>query len=138
VLVQAFEAGSEPPGGFHHREHVRVAWWYLRLQPLPEALDRLRDGLRRFATANGAPGRYHETITTAYALIVHDRLAWTGRTPGWDEFAALNPDLLATKPSILDLYYHPATLGSDAARRTFVPPDRPGAPALASPRVDRR
>ena len=61
-----FEAGDEPPGGFHHREHVRVAWYYLTQAPLPEALVRFSNALRRFALARGKPGLYHETITTAF------------------------------------------------------------------------
>jgi hypothetical protein len=29
-LIQAFEAGISPAGGFHHEQHVRAAWWYLQ------------------------------------------------------------------------------------------------------------
>ena len=123
-IVRSFEAGQAPPGGFHHREHVRVAWWYLRQHGLPDALARFCAGLRRFAAANGKPGLYHETITTAYVLLINERLDGTARGLTWDAFAGRNPDLLLWKPSILDRYYHPDTLKSDRARRTFVLPDR--------------
>ena len=119
-LIGYFEAGREPPGGFHHREHVRVAWLYLRSDTLPAALHRFRSGLRRFAAAQGKPERYHETITTSYVLLIHARMA---SALTWDEFADANPDLFAWSPSILDRYYRPETLASERARREFIAPD---------------
>jgi hypothetical protein len=127
-LVAYFEAGHEPPCGFHHGEHVRVAWVYLRRESMPAALERFRTGLRRFAAAHGKPERYHETITTAYVLLIHERMM---RRPvlTWEEFAAAHDDLLAWSPSILERYYRPETLGSERARREFVAPDGESASA---------
>jgi hypothetical protein len=71
TLVDSFENGVVPPGGFHHAQHVRVAWYYLRRRPLPEALDRFQTRLRFFAEAQGKPDLYHETITTAYVLLIN-------------------------------------------------------------------
>jgi hypothetical protein len=122
-LERHFDAGRMPPGGFRHADHVRVAWVYLRRHPPAQALDRFRAGLRRFAEAQGAAQLYHETITTAYLLLIHERLAASGRALSWEAFAAANPDLLAWKPSILDRYYRPETLASDRAKREFVAPD---------------
>jgi len=123
-LVSYFEAGTDPPGGFHHAEHVRVAWWYARRHPWVAALARFQAALRRFAEARGKPERYHETITTAFMALVAERLDGTGADLDWDGFAARNADLLAWSPSILDRYYQPETLASDRARRVFVLPDR--------------
>lgn len=125
-LMRAFEAGHAPPGGFHHAEHVRVAWNYLRVHPLPEALGRFSARLKSFAVAQGAPNLYHETITVAYVLLINERLEQTGPDASWDVFAASHPDLLGWKPSILDRYYHRDTLASARARRVFVMPDRRG------------
>ena len=122
-LLAAFEAGRVPEGGFHHREHVRVAWNYLRVHTLPESLARFCAGLRRFAEAQGAAGLYHETITVAYVLLINERLS-SSRNLDWDGFAAAYPELLAWKPSILDRFYRADTLSSDRARRVFVMPDR--------------
>ena len=107
ALVRAFEAGEEPAGGFHHAQHVHVAWWYLREHPLPEALKRFSESLRRFATAQGKPALYHETVTVAFLLIISERLADGDGDGSWDAFVARNPDLFAWKPSVLDRYLSP-------------------------------
>jgi hypothetical protein len=124
-FVRAFEAGTLAPEAFHHSEHVRLAWLYLREHAPPLALARFTDGLRRYATLQGKPDRYHETITWAYLLLIHERMA-RGAEATWDQFAAANPDLLRWKPSILDGYYRPETLASPLARRVFLLPDREG------------
>jgi hypothetical protein len=122
-LVQRFEAGEVPPDGFHHRDHVRVAWWYLQHHALPEAIAQFGASLRRFAAAQGKPDLFHETITTAYLLLINERLDEGHQTP-WETFAARNADLMTWKPSILARYYREETLASPKARRTFVMPDR--------------
>jgi hypothetical protein len=84
--------------------------------------------LQRFAEAQGATQKYHETITTAYVLLINERLETDGRNLTWEEFAAQHTDLLAWQPSILDRYYTRETLMSDRARSTFVMPDRIAVP----------
>ena len=123
-LIQLFEAGQVPPDGFHHREHVRAGWWYLRHNPFPDALARFSSALRRFAVAQGKPELFHETITTAYMLLIKERLDGMSADGTWDQFAAAHPDLLVWRPSVLARYYRAGTLASDRARRTFVMPDR--------------
>ena len=123
-LIRLFEAWEVPPGGFHHRDHVRVAWCYLRESALPEALVRFAASLKRFAVAQGKPELFHETITTAYLLLINERLDDGVRELDWEEFAQRNPDLLTWKPSILARYYRQETLASARAKRTFVMPDR--------------
>lgn len=123
-LIRRFEDGTLPASDFHHRDHVRLAWLYLDGEPPLTALSRFTEGLKRFASRNGAEGLYHETITWAYLLLIHERKARAGAGETWDEFAARNPDLLSWKPSVLDGYYRKETLDSDLARRVFVMPDR--------------
>lgn len=122
-FVSRFEDGTLPVASFHHRDHVRLAWLYLKREPPVAALTRFAAGLKRFAALNGAPGLYHETITWAFLFLIRERME---RTPdaGWDDFAAANPDLFRWKPSILDDYYRKETLASDLARKVFVMPDR--------------
>ena len=122
ALVSAFESTELSGDEFSHTEHVRVAWWYLQRAPLPEALLRFSTALQRFAAAKGAVGKYHETVTVAWMLILADRLSASCEL-SWAEFAAANPDLFG-RPSPVDLLYRPETLASDRARRGFVLPDR--------------
>jgi hypothetical protein len=127
AFLAAFESCALPGEAFHHRDHVRVAWLYLRELPAAAALERFASGLRRFAATHGHPGLYHETITWAYLVLIRERMARSADlTPGdtFEDFAAAHPDLLTWKPSILDRYYRQETLGSELARRVFLLPDR--------------
>lgn len=123
-FVRAFETGALPAGSFHHADHVRLAWLYLRDKPFTGALEAFCSGLRRFAASVGKPGLYHETITWAYLLLIHERRARLAPGHTWEEFAAGNADLLDWKDPILKKYYRDETLASDFARRAFVLPDR--------------
>lgn len=123
-FLAAFEDGTLAAERFHHIDHVRAAWLLLRgLAPAP-ALDRFSRALKRFAASKGKPDLYHETITWAYLLLIHERMQRAGSESGWEEFAVANRDLLTWRPSVLDEYYTPETLQSDLARRVFVLPHR--------------
>ena len=123
-FIASFEAGSLANESFHHADHVRMAFLYVRRYPALEALERFSASLVRFATAHGKPQLYHETITWAFLFLIRERLARMGSPLSWDEFAAGNADLLDWKNNILKKYYRPETLSSDLARSTFVFPDR--------------
>lgn len=122
--IQQFEDGATPPEGFHHIDHVRLAFEYLGRYSVLEALQRFSSALRRFAAAQGKADRYHETITWAYLLLIRERIARAGGEQTWKEFAARNADLLIWKGGILERLYWPETLDSSLARNTFVLPDR--------------
>jgi hypothetical protein len=123
ALVDGFLDASLPADAFHHAQHVRCAWLFVQRYGMPGALDAFPAALRRFAAAKGATRLYHETITWAFLLLIHERQQ---RSPAadWPAFAAANADLLRWKPSALDRLYTAETLASDFARRTFVLPDR--------------
>jgi hypothetical protein len=123
-FISRFEDCTLPASSFHHRDHVRLAWLYLRREPLLAALTRFTAGIKRFALAHGQAGLYHETITWAYLFLVHERIASGAADETWEGFAARNPDLLTWRPSILAAYYRDETLASDLARRIFLLPDR--------------
>jgi len=125
AFVTAFEDLSLPASAFRHADHVRLARLYLLDQPLPAAMTRFADGLKRFATNLGKPEKYHETITYAFVVLVNERLERTGRDTDWATFRAANPDLFDYPNPVLDRLYRPETLGSDFARRVFVLPDAP-------------
>jgi hypothetical protein len=123
-FIASFEDCSLAKESFHHADHVRMAFLYLRRYPALEAIQRFSASLIRFAAAKGKPELYHETITWAYLLLIRERLARAGCQQTWTEFAAGNPDLLSWKDNILQKYYRGETLSSDLARSTFLFPDK--------------
>lgn len=118
-FVAAFEACTLPPSQFDHRNHVRLAFLYLKDAPLLPALTHFRDSLQRYATSLGAATKYHETITFAFLFLIHERMQREAFAE-FDAFADANPDLFGP---VLARYYAKETLASDFARRVFVMPD---------------
>lgn len=122
-LIWQFEADSLPNDGFHHADHVRLAFAYLSEYPPLEALARFSAALKRFATVRGKPQLYNETVTHAYFFLIRERMARFGEC-SWDGFAERNADLLTWKDGILGRYYRESTLQSELARAVFVFPDK--------------
>jgi hypothetical protein len=124
-LIQRFETGGLSDESFHHADHVRLAFAYLSVYPVLQALEKFSNALKRFAEARGKSQLYHETITHAYFFLIRERMA-RYPTVEWEDFARRNPDLLVWKRGILSRYYHEATLQSDLARSVFLFPDKCG------------
>jgi hypothetical protein len=122
-LIYRFENG--PVDSFHHADHVRLAFAYLRLYPTLQALEKFASALKRFAAARGKTQLYHETITHAYFFLIRERMA-RSECAEWEQFARQNSDLLQWKDGILNRYYQQATLQSDLARTVFIFPDKWG------------
>src|SRR5579862_279905 len=59
-VIRHFEADSLPGDGFHHADHVRLAFAYLCEYPPLEALAKFSVALKRFAAARGKPNLYNE------------------------------------------------------------------------------
>jgi|SRR5690348_75264 hypothetical protein len=123
-FVARFEDATLPNESFHHRDHVRMAFLYLRRYPALEAIQRFSVALTRFAAAKGKPGLYNETVTWAFLFLIRERMARSGGNLTWEDFAAENADLLSWENNILRRYYREATLKSDLAKNTFLLPDK--------------
>jgi hypothetical protein len=121
-FASAFEALTLDPGRFRHGDHVRLAWIYLRRHGLLEAIRRYRDGLVRFAEHHGAAGRYHETVTWAMVVLIHERMAAAPAVDDFGVFTAANPDLMRWRGGAFFDYYGEDVLDSEQARHTFVLP----------------
>jgi hypothetical protein len=127
-LIRQFEDCSLPLERFRHSVHIQIAFLYLNRYSVLDVLARFPEALTRYADAYGKTGLYHETMTWAYILLIHERMRRAGRAQPWDEFKAANPDLMSWTTTILKLYYRDETLSSDLARKIFLFPDK--APAL--------
>lgn len=120
-LVTAFETLAIPPADFTHREHVRLAFAMLNGADFGEAAVRYRSALRRFATAAGAAGKYHETLTWAYLAVVHQRMHEHPCATSF-ELLARFPELLDHRTALASHYDVAAITASPVARRVFVLP----------------
>jgi hypothetical protein len=121
-FVAAFEDRTLPAREFTHRNHVRLAWLYLREAPLLGALQRYVTSLRAYATGLGAATKYHETITWTFLVVIHERML-DRPADSFDHFASENEDLFTWK-EVMRRFYREETLASERARSTFVMPDR--------------
>jgi hypothetical protein len=128
-LLRQFEDCSLPLERLRHRVHIQIAFLYLRRHPVLDVLARFPQALKRYAATHGQASLYHETITWAYILLIHERMKRAGQPLSWEEFAATNEDLLTWSGTILKQYYRDETLSSDLARKIFLLPDK--APALS-------
>ena len=125
VTIAALEDGTLDADAFNHEAHVYLAWLYLAEWPLLDAIHRFSCALRRLTVKLGVPGKYHETITWFYMLLIAERREQT-KGSDWFSFHRSNSDLFCRQPGIVRRYYSNELLASDRARQSFVLPDRPG------------
>jgi hypothetical protein len=121
-FLTALENCRLPESEFHHVDHVRAGYLYLRAGGFPQALERVRSAIRNYAAHLGKADKYHETITVACLALIAQHICERGDAGGWIDFRRSNPELLA-KDLILQ-YYDRSQLDTDLARRTFVLPRR--------------
>ena len=120
-LIRDFESCALPAEGFHHREHIRVAWTYLRQMDYAAAEKRMSEAIRKFAAFHGATSKYHHTITLVWMRLVAAALRDDGGADDFDRFAGAHPELLdAAAPR---MFYSADLLRSEAARSGWVEPD---------------
>jgi hypothetical protein len=117
-LLAVFETGTLAE--FRHRDHVRVGFAMLaRDGDLAAAALAFRAGLRRLA---GDSGKYHETITWAYLVLIAERMH-DKRYASSEALLAAHPDLLDHRGGALAQHYDVAAItASPLARTVFVLP----------------
>lgn len=121
ALVSEFEACSFHPSEFKHYQHLTVALWYITRFPYDEAVERMKDGIRRLATTYGKTG-YHETITVFWLSVVRDFLADAATVGSVALLANQLIDRCVDKDLIRD-YYSSELLASARAKAEWVEPD---------------
>jgi hypothetical protein len=119
-FLRALESCALPASQFSHASHVRAAYLYLRDRDFATGLLQLSSAIRAFAGSLGAPGRYHETITVAFAALIHQHIEQRGDGGGWQGFERENPELF--ERDLLLQFYSPSELESVLARRIFLLP----------------
>ena len=93
-LVGGFETGLLAPEWFGHREHLRLAWCYLRRLGREDTERRLLTGLRALAARAGKPDTFDAALTSAWVGVLADASAQLGDPATFDTLIAARPDLL--------------------------------------------
>lgn len=106
---------------FHHRDHIRLAWAYLRRGNASLAGENLANCIRQYATHHNAPRKYHHTITLAWVRIVAAAMRLTPALDSFEPFATAHPFLFEVR--LPWSFYSAARLDSEAARTGWVEPD---------------
>lgn len=127
-FLRAFEDLSFPVNQFHHREHIRVAWLYLKSSDATRAAERMSAGIRRFANHHGATQKYHHTQTLAWMRLVAVALVETPEGYNFTQFLSDHPQL--ADKSHLAKYYSAELLQTKRAREGWVEPDLQPLPTL--------
>jgi hypothetical protein len=128
-FAEALEICEMPNEYFHHIDHVRLAWIYLRELPEEDAMERMARTLKRFAAHNGRPERYHHTRTLAWMQLVVAAARTTPAIKTFAEFISAHPHL--EDQQTLLLHYSKNLLDSPDARAGWVGPDLLSLPAPA-------
>jgi hypothetical protein len=127
-LVTAFEATELTRDDWTHEAHLFVGLWYAAHYPRPEAISRMRRGIRGLNRACGVADTttsgYHETITLFYMNMLGKFVAEHGADRPVNEIAErLMASDYAERTFPLK-YYSKERLFSVPARMAWMEPDR--------------
>ena len=104
---------------FTHEDHLRMAFAYARRDGAEAAVGGARS-IQGLAERLGAPGKYHDTLTVAWARVVA-HLAVRSRASNFEEFLDDHPRL--RNRHLMSDHYSRGLLFSPEARARFVEPD---------------
>jgi hypothetical protein len=127
-MIAEFEDGSLPKEKWTHHAHFVMALWYCFHLPLPEAVQRIKEGIQRYniaiGGANTADAGYHETITVFYISAI---CYYIIHSPGKNNvdilLAALAEQPFMDKDFPLQFYSRGLVMSSEA-RKGWVIPDK--------------
>jgi hypothetical protein len=119
-FIRAFESCTLPKEAFRHREHLRLAWLYLRRLPYSEAAASMERSIRAYAAHHGALQKYHHTMTLVWMRLVA-AAADACSEQDFDAFLNAHPALL--DKSAPRRFYSAERLEQPAARAAWLEPD---------------
>jgi hypothetical protein len=125
-LLRRFEDCTLPREEWTHAAHLTVALWHLLQLDWPEAVERVRGGIRRYNAAHGVratpTGGYHETLTLFWLRAV--RAFLEAERNEARSLVNLANELAETADRNLPLrHYTRERLFSPEARAAWVEPD---------------
>jgi len=135
TFLQRFETQAWPLAEWHHREHIKLAYLYLRALPFDAAVTKARANIQAFNAAHQIPEAidrgYHETMTLAWMCLVHCTLCEFGPSDGADAFVDKHPQLLSKRALLF--FYSRDRIMSAEAKATFIEPDLAPLPRTKKP-----
>src|SRR5438067_11701935 len=93
-FLRLFHDGNLSGEEFRHRGHLRLAWLVLSKHSRIEAESMVAREIRRFAVANGAWNRYHDTLTRFCVHVVGHAIENAPEARCIDDLTARFPYLL--------------------------------------------
>ncbi len=124
-FLEQFEAGLWPLEKWHHDQHLKLAYLYLRRHPFETALTRIREKIKAHNHVHNLPegltSGYHETMTQAWLRLVYFTLCEYGPAETADAFYESCPQLSQKK--VLRLFYSRELFMSPRAKIEFLEPD---------------
>jgi len=124
-FLTQFESTAWPYAEWHHRQHIKVAYLYLRRYPFEQARTHIREKIKAFNRAKHVPesltGGYHDTMTQAWMHLVYFTLCEYGPAENADAFYEQHPQFWGKKA--LRYFYSKDRFISPEAKAAFIEPD---------------
>ena len=125
TFLRQFETAALPLEEWHHQQHLKVAYLYLRKHPFAEALALMRANIKAYNAAHHVPDTqlsgYHETMTQAWMRLVDFTLREYGPAENADDFCQRHPEL--SRKETMRLFYTRELFMSPEAKAGFIEPD---------------
>ncbi|MDQ2854757.1 MAG: hypothetical protein M3R68_00390 [Acidobacteriota bacterium] len=122
AIVRGLETCTTPEAEFPHRSHLVVASWYLNNATVGEALQKMRAGILNFLDHYQIEGKYNETITLFWIIMVERYLRNLDTNLPLVERTNAVVEALSDSGLMFE-YYSRELLWSERAMREFVNPD---------------
>jgi hypothetical protein len=122
AIVRGFESCTTAETDFPHRSHLVVATWYLRDTTVSEALRKMRASILNFLDHYHIEGKYNETITLFWIIVVERCLRGLDATLSLLERTNAVVEALSDSRLMFE-YYSSELLWSEQAMREWVDPD---------------
>lgn len=121
AFLSAFEECRLEPAKFHHADHLRLTWLYVKQCGAAQAELKVLSGIRKFANHAGVPGKFIHTTTVAWVQLIAAAQKNAPPDQTFVEWISAHPELLAR--NLLDRYYSKGRLTSPEAREGWLEPD---------------
>jgi len=125
-LVRQFENGELAKEKWTHEAHFVMALCHCCLQPLPQAIESIKEGIKKYNVSVGGENTdhsgYHETITVFYTRQIINYILQAGGRQFESNLDGLWQQEFLKKDFPLT-YYSRELLMSKEARKNWVAPD---------------